>query len=152
MSGLTGLVDTTLSKETESESRELVPYNVPVTAYPTCSGVIIVNSPGSGELKDGRENRWKNLGNHLQERGLGTLVTYNAPRPDFQVKLEWEPYSYRGASWNKLVVESLIHVVDYALENAKSICGSSTPILYLSGLITKTIHINDIRKRRYFFN
>lgn len=47
-----------------------------MTAYPTGSGVIVVNSPGSGELKDGRENRWKNLGQHLQERGLATLVTY----------------------------------------------------------------------------
>ena len=133
MSDLAGLVDTTLSKETESESRELVPYNVPVTAYPTCSGVIIVNSPGSGELKDGRENRWKNLGNHLQERGLATLVTYNAPRPDFRVKLEWEPYSYRGASWNKLLIESLSHTIDWALENAEQLCGNGSPVVYLTG-------------------
>jgi hypothetical protein len=50
-------VDTTLFKETEAESGELVQYGIPVTAYPTCSVLIVVNSPGSGELKDGRENR-----------------------------------------------------------------------------------------------
>jgi hypothetical protein len=81
-------IDTTLSLETEAETGDLVPYGVPITAYPTDSGIIVVNSPGSGELKDGREQRWLNLGLHLQERGLASLVTYNAPRPDFQVQLE----------------------------------------------------------------
>lgn len=126
-------VDTNLFKETEAESGELVPYGVPVSAYPTESGVIIVNSPGSGELKDGRDNRWKNLGFHLQERELATLVTYNAPRPDFQVQLEWEPYSYRGASWNKLLIESLSHTVDWALENAVQLTGGESPSVYLTG-------------------
>lgn len=126
-------VDTTLFKETEAESGELVPYGVPVTAYPTASGLIVVNSPGSGELKDGRENRWRNLGRHLQERDLVTMVTYNAPRPDFQVQLEWEPYSYRGASWNKLLIESLSHTIDWALENSEQLCGSESPTVFLTG-------------------
>ena len=126
-------IDTTLFKETEAVSGELVQYGVPVTAYPTGSGVIVVNSPGSGELKDGREDRWKKLGLHLQERGLATLVTYNAPRPDFQVQLEWEPYSYRGASWNKLLIESLCHTIDWALENAEQLSGSETPVINLTG-------------------
>lgn len=133
MNNLADPLDTTLFKETENELGELVPYSVPVTAYPTRSGVIIVNSPGSGELKDGRENRWKNLGNHLQEQGLATLVTYNAPRPDFQVQLEWEPYSYRGASWNRLLIESLSHTIDWAIENAEGVCGDGSPVVYLTG-------------------
>ena len=60
-------IDTTLFLETEAESGELVSYGIPITAYPTDSGAIVVNSPGSGELKDGREQRWRNLGLHLQE-------------------------------------------------------------------------------------
>tara|TARA_B100001123_G_scaffold104936_1_gene121786 strand:- start:9298 stop:10011 length:714 start_codon:yes stop_codon:yes gene_type:complete len=126
-------VDTTLFLETAAESGEAVAYGVPITAYPTESGVIVVNSPGSGELKDGRENRWKNLGGHFQESGFATLVTYNAPRPDFQVQLETEPYSYRGASWNKLLMESLSHTIDWALENAAELCGHGFPAVYLSG-------------------
>lgn len=126
-------VDKTLFKETETESGELVQYGIPVTAYPTGSGLIVVNSPGSGELKDGRENRWRNLGRHLQERDLVTMVTYNAPRPDFQVQLEWEPYSYRGASWNKLLIESLSHIIEWALENAEQLCGSTSPTVFLTG-------------------
>ena len=126
-------IDTTLSLETEAESGELVTYEVPVTAYPTGSGLIVVNSPGSGELKDGREDRWGNLGRHLQERGLATLVTYNAPRPDFQVQLEWEAYSYRGVSWNKLLIESLCHTIDWSLKQSAQLCGIETPVVFLSG-------------------
>ena len=67
MGSLLETVDDTLYRETQAESGETVQYGVPVTAYPTGSGVIVVNSPGSGELKDGREDRWKNLGLHLRE-------------------------------------------------------------------------------------
>lgn len=84
-------------------------------------------------MKDGRDQRWRNLGQHLQERGLATLVTYNAPRPDFQVQLESEPYSYRGASWNKLLIESLSHVVEWSLDHAAEICATESPVVYLSG-------------------
>ena len=126
-------IDANLSLETEAESGELVAYQVPITAYPTGSGAILVNSPGSGELKDGREQRWRNLGHHLQERGIAALVTYNAPRPDFQVQLEWEAYSYRGVSWNKLLIESLAHVVEWSLDHAAELSGSETPVIFLSG-------------------
>ena len=126
-------IDTTLSLETEAETGDLVPYGVPITAYPTDSGIIVVNSPSSGELKDGREQRWLNLGLHLQERGLASLVTDNAPRPDFQVQLEWEPYSYRGASWNQLLIESLSHTIEWSLENSKRLCGTESPVICLAG-------------------
>ncbi len=126
-------IDATLSLETEAESGETVHYQVPITAYSTGSGAILVNSPGSGELKDGREQRWRDLGVHLQERGLATLITYNAPRPDFQVQLEWEAYSYQGVSWNKLLIESLCHAVDWSLGRAAELCGTESPVVYLSG-------------------
>lgn len=126
-------IDTTLHVETAAESGEIVPYGVPITAYPTESGKVIVNSPGSGELKDGREDRWKNLGYYLQEHGLASLVTYNAPRPDFQVQLEWEPYSYQGASWNKILIESLCHTIDWSLENAVLLSGNESPAIFLTG-------------------
>ena len=126
-------IDKTLFLETESETGETVGYGVPIAAYPSEAGKVIVNSPGSGELKDGREDRWRNLGFHLQKRGLASLVTFNAPRPDFQVQLEWEPYSYQGASWNKILIESLSHTIDWSLENAKELCGNASPDIYLTG-------------------
>ena len=126
-------IDKTLFLETESETGETVGYGVPIVAYPSEAGKVIVNSPGSGELKDGREDRWRNLGLYLQKRGLASLVTFNAPRPDFQVQLEWEPYSYQGASWNKILIESLSHTIDWSLENAKELCGNASPDIYLTG-------------------
>lgn len=126
-------IDKTLFRETESETGETVRYGVPIAAYPSEAGKVIVNSPGSGELKDGREDRWRNLGLYLQERGLASLVTFNAPRPDFQVQLEWEPYSYQGASWNKILIESLSHTIDWSLENAKELCGNASPDIFLTG-------------------
>jgi hypothetical protein len=61
------------------------------------------------------------------------MVLYNAPRPDWQVQLPWEPYSYKGASWNALLVDSLAHVVEYSLERASELCGTASPTVYLSG-------------------
>ena len=126
-------IDETLEKEIEDHLGNKVDYQVPISAYPTKSGVIIVNSPGSGEFKDGRHDRWMKLARYLQEGELATMVTYNAPRPDFQVQLPWEPYSHKGASWNQLLVDSLAHAVEFSLERPVELCGSDTPVVYLSG-------------------
>ena len=40
--------DTVLNAITEGYEGQEVPYEVPVTAYPTTNGVIIVNAPGAG--------------------------------------------------------------------------------------------------------
>ena len=128
-----GRIDTILSRRTEGYSGQEVPYELPVTAYPSNSGFILVNSPGSGELKDGRYNRWANLARELQSRGMLSMVTYNVPRPDAQFVNPTEPYAYQNASWNRILVEGLAHVIDYALERRRQLCGSSNPIMYLSG-------------------
>ena len=126
-------IDVILDRETENYLGEKVDYQVPISAYPTDSHTIVVVSPGSGELKDGRNDRWMKLARHFQEQQLASLVTYNAPRPDGEVQLPWEPYSYKGASWNRLLMESLAHVVDFSLERAEEICGTASPTLYLTG-------------------
>lgn len=126
-------IDVTLVRETEDYQGQRVSYAVPLTAYPTDSKIIIVNSPGSGELKDGRHDRWVKLARHFQERQLATFVTYNAPRPDGQVQLPWEPYSHKGASWNGLLMESLSHAVEFSLKHAPALCGTDSPSLFLSG-------------------
>lgn len=126
-------IDAQLDRRTLDHQGQEVAYEVPVTAYPTGSGIIIVNSPGSGELKDGRHNRWATLGKYLQERQIASMVTYNAPRPDWQVQLPWEAYSHKGASWNRLLVDSLTHVVEFSLERSTELCGTASPTVYLSG-------------------
>ncbi len=126
-------IETVLTGEALDYRGETIGYEVPISAYPTSSELIIVNSPGSGELKDGRDNRWMNLAARLQEQRAATMVTYNAPRPDGQVQLPWEPYSHKGASWNQLLIDSLAHAIDYSLENAVELCGTASPAVYLSG-------------------
>ena len=126
-------IETVLTGEADDYRGQTIGYEVPISAYPTSSEIIIVNSPGSGELKDGRGNRWMDLAKRLQEQGSATVVTYNAPRPDGQVQLPWEPYSHKGASWNQLLIDSLAHAIDFSLQNAEELCGTASPAVYLSG-------------------
>ena len=127
-------IETTLSRRTETPQGQPVEYDIPLSAYPCATaGRLLIISPGSGELKDGRQERWRKLARHLQELGLCATVTYNAPRPDFQVQLEWEAYSYRGASWNRILIESLAHAADWSLERAVELCGAASPEVCMAG-------------------
>ena len=126
-------IDAVLHQRTFTPAEHPVDYEIPVTAYPCDSGRLLIISPGSGELKDGRHERWRKLALHLQSLGLCATVTYNAPRPDFQVQLEWEAYSYRGASWNRILIESLCHVADWSLERVGELCGVESPEICMAG-------------------
>ncbi len=110
-----------------------VPYEVPFIAFPTTSGRFIIQAPGTGEEKEGVENRYVRLGEFLQDRGLGTLVSFNPPRPDAQFKYPHEPYSYRDASWNRIYVESMAYTVEHCLKNASQLCGVTDPEVYVAG-------------------
>ena len=110
-----------------------IEYSIPMSIYPAQSGVIIINAPGAGESKSGRKNRYETLGQYIQEKQIAAFITHNPPKPDAEGKFAGEPYSYQDTSWNLLVIESLANVIEYALEHAEEICGTSTPVLYLSG-------------------
>ena len=126
-------IDAILHRRTATPDGQQVDYEIPLTAYPCDSGRLLIISPGSGELKDGRHDRWRKLALHLQDLGLCATVTYNAPRPDFQVQLEWEAYSYRGASWNRILIESARHATDWSLEQAAELCGAASPEICMAG-------------------
>ena len=126
-------IDTILHRRTATPQGQPVDYEIPLTAYPCDSGRLLIISPGSGELKDGRHDRWRKLAEHLRELGLCATVTYNTPRPDFQVQLEWEAYSYRGASWNRILMESVCHVADWSLQQAAELCGAESPEICMAG-------------------
>ena len=127
------VIDALLERHTETPQGQPVDYEIPLSAYPCDSGKLLIISPGSGETKDGRNGRWRKLAVHLRDLGLCATVTYNAPRPDFQVQLEWEAYSYRGASWNRILIESLAHVTDWSLEQAAELCGAESPEVCMAG-------------------
>ncbi len=126
-------IDATLQRSTATPAGQPVNYEIPVTAYPCPSGRLLIISPGSGELKNGRHDRWRKLALHLQDLGLCATVTYNAPRPDFQVQLEWEAYSYQGASWNRILIESVCHVAEWTLERSGELCGADLPAICMAG-------------------
>ncbi len=127
------VIDTVLHRRTATPEGQTVDFDIPMSAYPCPSGRMLIVSPGSGELKDGRHGRWRKLGLHLQEMGLCATVTYNAPRPDFQTQLEWEAYSYQGASWNRILIESVGHVADWSLERGPELCSAKNPEVCMAG-------------------
>lgn len=127
-------LERSLERLTQGYYGQEVTYDIPMSIYPTNSEIIIINSPGAGgAANDDRKSRWDILGEYIQQQGIGTFIKYNHPAPDAHFKFPEEPYSHKDTSWNQLVVESLIHVIDYALENSDELCGSPIPTLYLSG-------------------
>jgi hypothetical protein len=131
--GMTGRETGSLQLATTGYLGQIVPYEVPFIAFPTTSGKLIVQAPGTSEVKEGTRNRYVRLGEHLQGRGLATLVSFNPPRPDAQFKYPHEPYSYRDASWNRIYVESMAHVVEHCVKNGAALCGTAEPEVYLAG-------------------
>jgi hypothetical protein len=122
-----------LQLTTRGYQGQTVPYEVPFIALPTISGRLIIQAPGTSEVKEGAENRYVRLGELLQARGIATLVSFNPPRPDAQFKYPNEPYSYREASWNRIYVESMAYVVEHCLKSAAQFCGATEPEVYLAG-------------------
>ena len=123
----------TLQFATAGYQGQAVPYEVPFIAFPTTSGKLLIQAPGAGEVKEGAWNRYVRLGENLQTRGLATLVSFNPPWPDAQGKYPDEPYSYRDASWNRIFVEGMAHLVEHCLTNAESLCGTKEPEVNLAG-------------------
>ena len=112
---------------------QTVPYEVSFIAFPTTSGKLMIQAPGAGEAKEGAWNRYARLGEHLQARNIATVVSFNPPWPDAQGKYPDEPYSYRDASWNRMYVEGMAHLVEHCLANAESLSGTKAPGVYLAG-------------------
>ena len=112
---------------------QTVPYEVPFIAFPTASGKLLIQAPGAGEVKEGAWNRYVRLGEYLQDRNIASLVSFNPPWPDAQGKYPDEPYSYQDASWNRIFVEGMAHLVENCLTEAEPLCGTKEPEVYLAG-------------------
>jgi hypothetical protein len=112
---------------------QMVPYEVPFIAFPTTSGKLMIQAPGADEAKEGAWNRYVRLGEHLQAGNIATMVSFNPPWPDAQGKYPDEPYSYRDASWNRIYVEGMAHLVEHCLTSAEPLCGTKEPEVYLAG-------------------
>lgn len=126
-------LDLSLERTAQGYQGEEVPYVIPLSVYPAETGTIVINAPGAGESKDGRGGRYERVALELQELAIASVVLYSPPRPDGYSGAPWDPYTYRGASWNRIAVESMRHIVEYALQHAEELCGAKEPALYLAG-------------------
>ena len=90
-------------------------WHIGVGYHPTNTGKIIINIPGAGGSIEGYLNKYVNLGNYIQEKDIASFVRIPNDRPQ-----EYE-----------LTVRTIIN---YCLDNSKSICGSNTPEIWLVGL------------------
>ena len=123
----------TLQLTTTGYRGQPVLYEVSFMAFPTVSGRLIIQAPGTGEPKEGAGNRFVRLAECLQSRSIATFVTFNPPTPDGQFDHPDEPYSYRGASWNRIYVEGMAYLVEHCLNNAEALCGAKEPEVCLAG-------------------
>ncbi len=123
----------TLRLTTTGYRGQPVPYEVPFMAFPTTAGRFIIQAPGTGEVMEGAGNRYVRLAEYLQSENIATFVTFTPPMPDGQFDHPDEPYSYRGASWNRIYVEGMAHLVEHCLNNAEALCGVKDPEVYLAG-------------------
>jgi len=84
------------------------------------SNVIIINYPGYQGDIDGYQGKYRTLAHLIQRKGIGAVI-----RTDNQ-------YRY-GFLYEKSAVADLRATIEYALENAESICSTREPDLYLMG-------------------
>ena len=89
-------------------------WDIGIEYHPTDTGIILINIPGAGGTISGFKNKYINLGNYIQSKGIASFVRIPNDRPH-----EYE-----------LTVRT---VVNYCLENSISICGSSHPEIWLMG-------------------
>lgn len=95
---------------------------IPITVHRCDNEVVIVNSHGLGDSKEGYKNRYVKIAQLLQSLKVGAVVRYQysvAPEQSFVKPI--------------ILVEFLKSVLNYILGNTRSICGSDNPEIYLAG-------------------
>lgn len=95
---------------------------IPIAVHPNYSGRnVVIMYPGysvSSNL-DGYNNKYKKLAEEIVERNIGAVI-----------RMQNNPIN--GIPYHKSVVENLRYVIDYVLEESRSICKGS-PNIYLMG-------------------
>jgi hypothetical protein len=114
----------TITRNAKNEDSELVNINIPLAINYTKTGKILINSPGLGGLKDGDNGIFLKIAKTLQVKNVASVVRYESSLFDF---------AFKKVSMEQLLMDNLRTVINYALENAKEICGSDQPELFLAG-------------------
>ena len=84
------------------------------------SNVIVINDPGYQGDIDGYRGKYRTLADLIRRKGIGAVIRMD------------NRYRY-GFAYEKSAVCDLRTVIDYALSNARNICSTDQPDLYLMG-------------------
>jgi len=84
------------------------------------NGVIVVNYPGITGTIDGYNNKYGQLADLVQEKGIGTVVRMG------------NEY-FEGMLYPESMIDNFKCVLDYCLKNSKDLSGKDKPTLYLMG-------------------
>jgi len=118
------MFDVTLQRTVRAVEAELVKIRIPVTVHPSRTGVVIINSHGLGSSKDGYNNKYVKIAEHLQNLGVGSVIRYQS---------SLFPFAFQNVDMNVLLESNLRAVIEYAVENAQRVCGSHSPEICLAG-------------------
>ena len=91
-----------------------------LAVHPCPGGRIIINYPGTGGSHDGYCGKHRKIAGLLQSGSMAAVIRMDNPGK--------APYGY--ATWLR---DRLRHVIQFALEESVTICGSHTPEIYLMG-------------------
>jgi len=94
------------------------PIELPIAIHPSDKGRIIVHIPGGWERVNGYGNKYITLANFMRDQGLAAVVRMDNTERDYHPLEE-------------TLFDDLRFVIDYVLQNAEQICGSSKPEVYL---------------------
>lgn len=106
-------------EKTEGGEETTISFEINIHDCPE-SNVIIVNYPGYQGDIDGYQGKYRTLADLIRRKGLGAVIRMNNQRR-------------YGFLYEKSVVADLKAAIEYALANAKTICSTSEPNLYLMG-------------------
>lgn len=92
--------------------------NIQAAIHPHTSGIITISVPGITGTPDGWENKYGKLADIVQAKGSAVVRMDN---------------EYAGEPYPGTMLNNFDHVMNYAFRNAKEICGSENPTIYLMG-------------------
>lgn len=116
--------DIPLERTVKIANAEFVKISIPVTVHPSKTGVVIINSHGLGGSKDGYSSKYVKIAQLLRDLGVGSVIRYHS---------SLFPFAFQNVDMDVLLEGNLRAVIEYALNEAKFVCGSDGPKIYLAG-------------------
>ncbi len=118
------MFDITLERTVKVEEANLIKIGIPVTVHPSRIGVVIINSHGLGGSKDGYNDKYVRIAEHLRNLEVGSVIRYQS---------SLFPFAFQNVEMNVLSEGNLRAVIEYAIRDAYRVCGSYNPEICLAG-------------------